>query len=346
MNFNQKNKDKGLQKMKIPYSPQKEQPPLWRKIQKENFTQTKALLDYLEMGAEMQKKILSRTPFPLNLPTRLAEKIKKNTLDDPILRQFVPLEEENIAVPGFVADPLQDLSFCKTKKLLHKYHGRALLITTSACAMHCRFCFRQHFPYETTLSGFEEEIAYLEKTKSLSEVILSGGDPLSLSTETLEQLFDAFQKISHLHRIRFHTRFPLGIPERIDAPFLNLLASCKQQIVFIIHCNHPIELDEDVTRALKKIHKQGIPILNQSVLLKGVNDEEKTLLKLSEALIDAGILPYYLHQLDPVAGATHFSLPHQRGLELISYLQKNISGYGVPRLVREEPGQLSKTFIH
>lgn len=332
--------------MKTPSSPQKKELPLWRKIQKENFTKPKALLDYLEMDPERQKKILTHPPFPLNLPRRLAEKIKKNKLNDPIFRQFVPLTEESIPTPGFVAEPLQDQLFCKTKKLLHKYHGRALLLATSACAMHCRFCFRQNFPYETALSEFEEEIAYFSQNNSISEVILSGGDPLSLNTETLEKLFASLDKIPHIRRIRFHTRFPLGIPERIDEAFLNLLASSKKQIFFIIHCNHPKELDEDVTNALKKINKLGIPLLNQSVLLKGVNDDEKTLLELSEALVNAGIIPYYLHQLDPVTGSAHFALPHQRGLELIRYLQKNISGYGVPRLVREEPGQLSKTFIY
>jgi KamA family protein len=190
--------------------------PLWRKIQKENFHKIDLLSDYLELSSDLKKKILSRPLFPLNLPRRLAEKIEKNNLNDPILLQFMPLEEELIMAPGFVADPVQDQSFSKTKKLLHKYPNRALLITTSACAMHCRFCFRQNFPYETTLSGFEEEIAYFTKETSIREVILSGGDPLSLSTQVLQKLFTQLNRIPHLRRIRFHTRFPLGITERID----------------------------------------------------------------------------------------------------------------------------------
>lgn len=319
--------------------------PLWRQIQRQNFTRIEPLADYLELSPELRKKILDRPRFALNLPQRLAAKIAKNTLEDPILRQFVPLQEESLSIPGFVADPVQDKQFRKTKKFLHKYRGRALLIATSACAMHCRYCFRQNFPYETEEKGFQEEIRLIQNDPSLSEILLSGGDPLSLSDATLASLFQAFNEIPHLKRIRFHTRFPIGIPERIDASFLDLLASSSKQIFFVVHCNHPLELDSDVRAALKKLQKLGIPVLNQSVLAKGVNDDEKTLLDLSETLINAGILPYYLHQLDPVEGAGHFDVPAERGLELTRYIQENLSGFGVPRLVREEPGLPSKTFV-
>jgi EF-P beta-lysylation protein EpmB len=319
--------------------------PLWRQIQRKNFVQISLLADYLEISSDRQEKLLSYPRFSLNLPLRLASKINKNDLNDPILRQFIPLNEETSTTPGFVADPVQDLSFRKTKKLLHKYSGRALLITTSACAMHCRFCFRQNFPYETEVYGFDEEITYLKQNPSLQEIILSGGDPLSLSDDTLMSLFEDLNSISHLRRIRFHTRFPIGIPERIDSSFLNLLASSKKQIFFVIHCNHPKELDDDVIHALKKIQCLGIPVLNQSVLLKGVNDDEKTLLDLSESLTNAGIVPYYLHQLDPVTGTGHFTIPNSRSSELLKHLQKSTSGYGVPRLVREEPGLSSKTWV-
>lgn len=326
-----------------PLSPKKA--PHWRLIQKENFTKLEFLADYLELSLDVRKKILEKPSFPLNIPRRLSAKIEKNTLNDPILRQFIPLEEEALSVPGFIADPVQDQTFRKTKKILHKYQGRALLITTSACAMHCRFCFRQNFPYETKLKDFEEEIDYIRKNSSLSEIILSGGDPLSLSDEILQELLVELNAIPHLRRIRFHTRFPIGIPERIDEAFLHLLSSSKKQIFFVIHCNHPKELDQDVIEALRKIHQLGIPVLNQSVLLKGVNDREATLLELSETLVNAGIIPYYLHQLDPVAGAAHFSLPPSRGPELICHLKKHMSGYGVPLLVKEEPGHFSKTWI-
>jgi len=317
--------------------------PLWRKIQRLNFTRIEPLADFLELSQELRARLVARPRFTLNLPRRLAEKIAKNTLDDPILRQFVPLEDELIPMPGFVSEPLEDGRFRKTKKILHKYKGRALLLASSACAMHCRFCFRQNFPYETEEKNFDEELEFIRQNPSLSEIILSGGDPLSLSDASLASLFQAFDQIAHLKRIRFHTRFPIGIPERIDDSFLGLLASSSKQIFFVVHCNHPLELDPDVAAALKKIQRLGIPVLNQAVLAKGVNDDEKTLLAHSEALVNAGIIPYYLHELDPVQGAGHFSLPNTRGPELIRHIQQNLSGYGVPRLVREIPGQPGKT---
>lgn len=318
---------------------------VWRQIQKENFTCLESLLDFLEMSDSNRIRFLSSPRFPLNLPRRLAAKIAKNTIDDPILRQFLPLQEESLPASGFCSDPLRDPMFQKTKKILHKYKGRALILATSACAMHCRFCFRQNFPYETKSSGFEEEIAYLSQDTTLSEVILSGGDPLSLSNEHLAALFAALEPLSHVRRIRFHSRFPIGIPERIDASFLNILSSSSKQIYFVIHCNHPRELDADVIAALGKFKPLGIPVLNQSVLLKGVNDNPDVLLSLCETLINAGIFPYYLHALDPVEGSSHFALPETRGPELIRHLQVHLSGFGVPRFVREEPTYPSKTFI-
>ncbi len=320
--------------------------PLWRQVQRENFTRIEPLLDFLGLSEDLRSQIFCDPKFILNLPRRLAEKIQKNTLDDPILRQFVPLNEEKKVAPGFVLDPVQDQTFCKTGKILQKYQGRALFITTSACAMHCRFCFRQNFPYEVENKGFAKEIEYLEKDPSIEEVILSGGDPLSLSDASLSSLLNAFEKIPHIQRIRFHTRFPLGIPERIDDSFLQILSRSTRQIFFVIHCNHPKELDPDVIFHLRKILKLGIPILNQSVLLKGVNDEETVLLELSRKLICHGIIPYYLHQLDLVQGASHFMVPEKRALALVEHLQRNLSGFAIPRLVREEAGKESKTFVY
>jgi EF-P beta-lysylation protein EpmB len=321
------------------------QVPLWRQIQRTNFIKWDDLADFLHFSALSRQKILPYAKFPLNLPRRLAQKIQKNTIDDPIFRQFVPLTDELVDSPGFVAEPLQDTSFRKTKKIVHKYQGRALLLSTSACAMHCRFCFRQNFPYETKADGFEEELAYIAKETTLNELILSGGDPLSLSNATLQSFFESLEKIPHIRLIRFHSRFPVGIPERIDDAFLQILKNSSKQIVFILHCNHALELDTDVLSALKKIQQLGIPTLNQSVLLKGVNDKEEALLNLSETLVQGGILPYYLHLLDLVKGAAHFLVSDERGKELIHYLQKHTAGYAVPRLVRETPGESSKSFI-
>jgi len=317
----------------------------WRQIQRGNFTRLEPLAEFLELEALARTQLLAAPRFPLNLPKRLADKIEKNRLDDPILRQFVPLVDETHSQPGFTADPVQDQTFRAAPKLLHKYHGRALLLATSGCAMHCRYCFRQNFPYETTDRSFDAEIAYLASNPTLTEVILSGGDPLSLSDPALASLFTSLHAIPHLRRIRFHTRFPIGIPERINTSFLSLLATSPQQIYFIIHSNHPRELDPDVISALKKIQTLGIPVLNQSVLLKGVNDDEETLLALCTALVDAGITPYYLHQLDPVAGAAHFDVSDEKATSLLRHVQENLSGFGVPRLVREEPNRLSKSLI-
>lgn len=321
-------------------------PPLWRKIQRTNFIHLDSLCSFLELNDEQSSRLLNRPRFALNLPLRLAQKIEKGTLEDPILRQFVPLSDELQPAAQFISDPVADTTARRTPKLLHKYHGRALLLTSSACAMHCRYCFRQQFPYETENSSFSEELAYLTQDQTIHEVILSGGDPLSLSHDSLSSLFASLSQIPHLKRIRFHTRFPIGIPERIDKSLLNLLAACPKQIIFILHCNHAKELDSTIFSALRNIQQLGIPILNQSVLLKGVNDEENSLLSLCETLIDHNILPYYLHLLDRVTGSAHFEVPEERGTELISYLQKHLPGYGIPRLVREEAGKSSKTFVN
>lgn len=321
------------------------QVPLWRLIQKDNFTKISDLADFLELSYELKARLLQKPNFALNLPRRLAQKISKNTLHDPLLRQFVPLIEEADSSDGFVSDPVQDQSFKQTNKLLKKYKTRALLLSTSACAMHCRYCFRQNFPYQTEQPGFDEEISYLKNNSDISEIILSGGDPLSLSDEALKQLFERLETIPHIKRIRFHTRFLIGIPERITPTFLDILVSSSKQLFVIIHSNHPKEIDTDVTDALKKIQLLGIPTLNQSVLLKGVNDEENTLLALSETLINSGVIPYYLHQLDPVKGTAHFAVSDERANELIRFLQENLSGFGIPKLVREEPGKMSKTLI-
>lgn len=320
-----------------------EKSPLWRLIQKENFTRIPPLLEFLQISNVSH--VWDDPKFVLNLPRRLAEKIQKNCLDDPILLQFVPLISEKIEATGFVLDPVGDQGFCKTGKILKKYRGRALILTTSACAMHCRFCFRQNFPYVTKLSSFDEEIDFLNNDSTIEEVILSGGDPLSLSDQSLSNLLDRIDPISHIKRIRFHTRFPIGIPERIDDSFLQILKKSSKMIYFVIHCNHPLELDADVIHSFNKIRHLGIPILSQSVLLKGVNDQEQILFDLFQKMVNCGILPYYLHQLDFVIGAQQFAVSDQRALELIQYIEENLSGYAIPRLVREIAGRKSKTRI-
>lgn len=315
----------------------------WREIQRKNFTSLAELTSFLELSSEQSQRLLARPSFPLNLPRRLAEKIEKQRLDDPILRQFVPTQQELEQHPEFSSDPVADQLASIEKKCVKKYAGRVLLLTTGACAMHCRYCFRQNYPYTPHQAGLTKELSVIRSDPSVKEVILSGGDPLSLSNRHLATILTELDSIEHVKRIRFHTRFPIGIPERIEPEFLQLLASIQTQIWFVVHSNHPKELDPDVLTAFKQIQKLGIPVLNQWVLLRGVNDDLDTLKELCEKLSDHGIFPYYLHQLDRVEGGAHFEVSEEKGRYLIQELTKQLSGYSVPKYVREIPGEPSKT---
>ncbi len=315
---------------------------IWRKKLRQNFTSREALADFLLLDRE---ELIAPKGFSINVPLRLAEKIEKGNLEDPLLKQFIPLRSEELHVEGFEKDPVGDSSFRCSNKMLKKYDGRVLLVTTSACAMHCRYCFRQNFDYEVEEKAFAQELAFIQTDESIHEVILSGGDPLSLSDERLGELLDALCAIEHVKKIRFHTRFPIGIPERLDDAFLELLQRVKKQIWFVVHVNHPNELDDEVIASLSRVRSLGIPVLNQSVLLKGVNDNVETLYELFLRLVDHGVLPYYLHQLDRVEGAQQFEVSDQVGQSLIEQLTARLPGYAVPRFVREIPGKMSKTCI-
>jgi len=317
----------------------------WQSIQLDNFTSRDKLIEFLNLDDEKKQRILKTPDFKLNLPYRLAEKIKKNSLEDPIFKQFVPIDEENIVDATFSKDPVQDKDFQKEKRLLHKYKNRALLLTTSFCTMHCRFCFRKFFPYEKAYKPFEEELQYIQNHKELDEIILSGGDPLSLADPLLEKLLYNLDRIEHIKRIRFHTRFPIGIPERITEEFLTILENLSAQVYFTLHANHPNELDQDIFKALKKIHKTGAVLLSQTVLTKDINDDLNTLKTLFTLLSDNGILPYYLHQLDPVQGAKHFFVEEEKGKTLLQDLRKELSGYSLPNYVKEIPHEKNKTLI-
>lgn len=317
----------------------------WREILKTNFTDWNRLTDFLELDPSQKGQILERPKFILNLPLRLAKKIQKKSLDDPILRQFLPHIEETVQAPGFSIDPVGDGAARCGPKLLRKYPGRVLLVCTSACAMHCRYCFRQNFDYETDDKTFSKELAIISGDSSIREVILSGGDPLSLSEKILSPLLKKISRISHVNRIRFHTRFPIGIPERIDTEFLNVVEEISKQIWFVIHCNHPNELDQEILSALRKLQRQRVVVANQAVLLRGVNDRIDTLQTLCELLVDNGVLPYYLHQLDRVQGASRFEVSEEKGKELIKQLGERLPGYAVPMYVREIAGAIGKTPI-
>jgi EF-P beta-lysylation protein EpmB len=317
----------------------------WKSVLRKNFTDWKQLVTFLELDESHLSRITKVNHFPLSLPYRLASKIEKNNISDPILKQFLPMVEENTETSGFYLDPVGDNLSRKCSKLLHKYQGRALLVTTSACAMHCRYCFRRNFSYENSDKTFLNELEAIKNDPTIHEIILSGGDPLSLHNELLGKLLNLLDGISHIKTIRFHTRFPIGIPERIDSDLLAILSASCKQIIFVIHCNHARELDDDVISSLKSVQKLGIPVLNQSVLLKGVNDNFTAMKTLLEALISAGIIPYYLHQLDKAQGTAHFQTSEETGISLINELRKSLPGYAIPRYAKEIAGEASKTII-
>ena len=265
----------------------------WKQIQKTNFTSIRLLADFLELSKINREILLKRNDFPLNVPMRLARKMQKNSISDPLFKQYVSVSDERIVTKGYSRDPLQDSTFCKTPKLLKKYAGRALLLCTQACAMHCRFCFRQNFPYAPLQSKFDREIEHLGSDSTIKEVILSGGDPLSLPDRYLRELCHRLASIPHVRIIRFHTRFLIGIPERITQELLSLVPK-NIQTYFAIHINHPLELDVDVIAACKALQKEGIQLLSQTVLLKGINDDVSLLEELFFDLAGIGVIPYYL----------------------------------------------------
>lgn len=319
--------------------------PVWRQVLRNNFTNVSKLADFLELSDAQRMRLLTNSRFTLNLPYRLAEKIVKRTLEDPILKQFVPTIEELTPTKGFVADPVGDTPCRQSKKLLKKYEGRVLFVCTSACAMHCRYCFRQHFDYASGDRLFEEEVKLVQEDPTINEVILSGGDPLSLDNGVLKNLLERLSIIPHVKKVRFHTRFPVGIPERIDDNFLAMLESFQLQFWFVIHVNHPRELDDDVLTALKSVQRLGIPVLNQSVLLRGINDSVEVMRELCNTLVDNGITPYYIHQLDKVQGGAHFEVSEEEGKELAAALAVKLPGYAVPRYVKEVAGLPGKLNI-
>lgn len=286
--------------------------------------------------------------FPVRVPRRFLERMRPADPSDPLLRQVAPHPAELEEREGYSRDPLAERELSPLPGLLHKYEGRALLVVTAACPVHCRYCFRRHFPYgDHTLAGerLEAVLRYLGDDASIREVIWSGGDPLSLSDDSLAELESRLAEIPHLRRLRIHTRFPVVVPQRVDGKLLDWLAASRLRPVVVVHANHPREIGEDVRLALGALRRRGVVVLNQSVLLRGVNDSVDVLCELSEALFAAGALPYYLHLLDPVAGAAHFEVPEGRARELVAAAAARLPGYLVPRLVRETPGAPAKVHV-
>lgn len=284
--------------------------------------------------------------FPQRVPRGYVARMREADPTDPLLLQVLPRHWESIRQPGFLSDPVGDTAATASPGLLHKYHGRVLLITTGVCPVHCRYCFRRHFPYAEHRPDnrqWQAAIEYIAAHPEVSEVILSGGDPLSLSTPRLTEITDALRHIPHLQRLRIHSRMPIVLPERIDAAFLHWLSALPWQTVLVTHCNHANEVDTEVRAALEALRGRGTTLLNQAVLLKGINDSVSAQCALSEALFAAGVLPYYLHLLDPVQGAAHFNIDDHTGAALIETMRRRLPGFLVPRLVREQAGEPHKT---
>lgn len=284
------------------------------------------------------------TDFPLLVPLPYLSRIEPGNPEDPLLRQVLPTLAEAIPAPGFSQDPLAEQSLASSAPgLLQKYQGRVLVISTGACAVNCRYCFRRHYPYSSRQPDWQALLQQVSRDETVQEVILSGGDPLLLNDRRLTTITQSLAAIPHVRSLRIHTRLPIVIPQRVCDDLLAWVRSCEKPIVMVMHINHPREIDEHVRRAMQQLKQAGVTLLNQSVLLKHVNDKADTLAELSHALFDSGVLPYYLHLLDPVQGAAHFEVPEATGRKLMAQLSTRLPGYLVPRLVREEAGAASKT---
>jgi L-lysine 2,3-aminomutase len=284
--------------------------------------------------------------FEVRVPEAFLARMRPGDPFDPLLRQVLPLAAEGEAVPGYVADPLAEVGHTPARGLIHKYAGRVLLIASPACAVNCRYCFRRHFPYaenSPSRAQWERTLDTLRDDPTIREAILSGGDPLAASDRRLGWLVARLEAIPHLTRLRIHTRLPVVIPDRVDDALLGWLAATRLQKVVVLHINHANEIDDAVIVACARLREAGVTLLNQSVLLRGINDSVETLADLSERLFEAGVLPYYLHVLDPVAGAAHFDVADDEARELVAGLRAELPGFLVPRLVREIPGEASKT---
>jgi EF-P beta-lysylation protein EpmB len=321
----------------------------WRTLWREAIRDPRELLSLLGLDAlAAQISDAAAHQFPMRVPRGFAAKMRHGDPGDPLLRQVLPVIDEELIVPGYDFDAVGDGQAKGANGVIHKYDGRALLVATGSCAVHCRYCFRRHFPYgeETAAANqWRESLDYLKQDSSISEVLLSGGDPLSLSTAKLAEFTSELRTIPHIRRLRLHTRLPVVLPERVDASLLAWLSDLPWPVVIVIHANHVNELDASVAQATAALRDAGATLLNQSVLLRGINDCADRLIALSERLFEIGVLPYYLHQLDRVAGSAHFEVADERARELSEQLHAGLPGYLVPRLVREIAGAPGKTGV-
>ena len=321
----------------------------WQQALAGSIRDPKELFELLELDMkQLPAAIQADKKFPLRVPRAFVRRILKRDWDDPLLRQILPVSQELDFQSGYTTDPLGEKNTNSLPGLIHKYHGRVLLIVSGGCAINCRYCFRRHFPYAENNPGrqqWPDTLEYIANDNSISEVIFSGGDPLAASNSLLAGLVKQLEEIPHVKTLRIHTRMPIMIPQRIDDECLSWLTKGRLNPVMVVHCNHPNELDEDTGIALSKLKNAGVTVLNQSVLLAGVNDDARILRNLSERLFDFGVLPYYLHLLDKVEGAAHFDVDEDTAAAIVRELLATLPGYLVPKLVKEYAGAKSKTPI-
>ena len=318
------------------------QPPSrlsWQQELARSFSDPVHLLDHLGLERKLCDHRATAC-FAFRVPRPFAARMRRGDPQDPLLLQVLPLGEENTEAPGFSSDPVGDRQAQAAPGLIHKYHGRALLITTGACAVHCRYCFRREYPYhDNQLTGrrLQAVLMYLHNEPSIQEIILSGGDPLVMSNAKLDTLIAALADIPHLRRLRVHSRLPVVLPTRVDGGLIEALTSSRLQTLMVVHINHANEIDDDVRVAIDMLKRAGLLVLNQSTLLAGINDDLDTLTELQEQLFEAGILPYYLHLLDRAHGTAHFEVPESSAKALHEGLRRRLPGYLVPRLARDHP---------
>jgi len=323
--------------------------PCWQKELANVVTNPKHLLELLEIDPEIyQQHFDARKLFPVRVPRTFIAKMKKGDIKDPLLKQVMPLSDEFINVDGFSADPLQEHNTVATG-LLHKYKHRVLLIVKAGCAINCRYCFRRHFPYQDNSPNkarWQQALDYIQQHNEINEVIFSGGDPLMANDIHLLWLINQLEEISHIKRLRIHTRLPVVIPQRITRSLVTMLKNTRLKSTIVFHINHANEVNEFFNQAIEPLTTAKIPLFNQSVLLKGVNNSVEALVNLNEKIFDIGIQPYYLHLLDQVQGASHFNITELEAVKLYQALMKILPGFLLPKMVREIAGEANKTPIN
>lgn len=320
----------------------------WQKELATSFTTPEALLDYLQLDvSDYGKNGDARQLFPMRVPQHFASLMEKGNWQDPLLLQVLPVSDEFTTLPGYSQDPLEEHDTAG-RGILHKYDTRVLLIVRGGCAINCRYCFRRHFPYGDNAMNkaqWEKELAYIAGNPNINEVIFSGGDPLMAKDDHLAWLGQQISQIAHVKRLRIHTRLPVVIPNRLDSQFAQWFTELPMQRIMVLHINHANEVSESLKLKLHALRQQGVTLLNQAVLLKGVNDTVEAQVALNEAVFEAGVLPYYLHTLDKVDGASHFDVPLETARQLMQSVVKRLPGFLVPKLVSEIGGQPGKTPI-